>query len=538
MHSTTEETPLRWQDVDLDQLFKDYVSRWKRVTFGILMFSVFYHVVEAFVSIYYGLNADAISLAAFGVDSGIEIFSNFIVLYHMAVYELFKKNKNNNNNNTSNNNTNNNNGKNSGHLLSLEQERVGTICIGILLVLFGLGAVGTGGLRLYTKQVPDSEFYSLIISSTVLLIMLIMFYFKTKAAVILNSSVLTSDANCSLSCIKVTISLLIGSLLYIIKPSLWWVDSATVIVIGLLVGHEGYETVTGAWDKDNFGGGCGCCDGSDSFLAKRLRKRLNKGFMGYYNNNNNNNNDDKNNDNNNNNYYNTGNSSNENNNNNGECQDACCKDKKKEKKDKKEKKKENENNNKNNNKNTNKIAVSKNTLINIETGEGDGSCKDGCCQGKNIKNSKNNKNSKNSKNSKNNNRTQTQTQRNKVVSYNSFSQNTINLSSSSSTGYGTGNRRNRRNMNMNINNINNNNNNNNNNNQNGNDNGLFNIIDDEDEWNDILKKESKPVFVFFTAELCSVYNICIYNSFMCFVCCIAFCFEICCGACVVCGVSV
>lgn len=64
------------------------MNKWKKITFGVLVLSVLYHVGEGFVSIWYGLADNTVSLAAFGVDSAIEVFATMIVLYHMTVYEL------------------------------------------------------------------------------------------------------------------------------------------------------------------------------------------------------------------------------------------------------------------------------------------------------------------------------------------------------------------------------------------------------------------------------------------------------------------
>merc|ERR1712228_1084386 len=77
-------------------------------------------------------------------------------------------------------------------------------------------------------------------------------------------------------CIKLSSVLLIGSILYEIWEQLWWVDAATAIAIGLLVGYEGYETVKSAKDKEKFKGGSGCCGSSDSGLAKYFRERFEK----------------------------------------------------------------------------------------------------------------------------------------------------------------------------------------------------------------------------------------------------------------------
>eukprot|EP01084_Bolivina_argentea_P106835 191086_1 len=114
----------------------------------------------------------------------------------------------------------------------------------------------------------------IIVGGVCVFAMSIMWYYKTKASVILNSSTLASDAACSLGCIKLSSVLLIGSVLYEIWSQLWWVDAVTAILIGLLVGYEGYETVKGAMDKEKFEGGCGCCGATDSGLAKYFRIKI------------------------------------------------------------------------------------------------------------------------------------------------------------------------------------------------------------------------------------------------------------------------
>eukprot|EP00486_Rosalina_sp_Unknown_P006829 CAMPEP_0201573310 /NCGR_PEP_ID=MMETSP0190_2-20130828/17078_1 /ASSEMBLY_ACC=CAM_ASM_000263 /TAXON_ID=37353 /ORGANISM="Rosalina sp." /LENGTH=156 /DNA_ID=CAMNT_0048000107 /DNA_START=659 /DNA_END=1130 /DNA_ORIENTATION=- len=58
------------------------------------------------------------------------------------------------------------------------------------------------------------------------------------------------------------------------------VDAATAIVIGLLVGYEGYQTIQGAKDREKFQGGCGCCGAADSGLAKYFREKFEKELGG------------------------------------------------------------------------------------------------------------------------------------------------------------------------------------------------------------------------------------------------------------------
>merc|ERR1719334_3017343 len=144
-------------------------------------------------------------------------------------------------------------------IFSLETERKLTLFIGCLLVIFCLFAI-IGGICIVA--------------------MLIMYYYKMKAAVILKSSTLASDAACSFGCTKVSTALCVGSILYEVWPSLWWVDAVTAILIALLVGYEGYETIKGAKDRETFQGGCGCCGATDSGLAKYLREHFER-QLGY-----------------------------------------------------------------------------------------------------------------------------------------------------------------------------------------------------------------------------------------------------------------
>jgi len=106
--------------------------------------------------------------------------------------------------------------------------------------------------------------------------MFIMYYYKTKASVILNSSTLASDAACSLGCIKLSFVLCAGSVLFMIWHKLWWVDAATSIIMGIMVGYEGYQTIKTAKDKQNFRGGCGCCGANKSGLSKYLMEKIEK----------------------------------------------------------------------------------------------------------------------------------------------------------------------------------------------------------------------------------------------------------------------
>ncbi|ETO33620.1 hypothetical protein RFI_03482, partial [Reticulomyxa filosa] len=222
---------------------------------------------EGIVSVYWGSGDDAISLLGFGIDSFIEVASAALVLSHI-LWEFSSRRRANAPETVN---------KSQTTLMALERERKLTFIIGLLLALLAISVVASAIVRLVQRTTPDSTVPGMFLKNTYIVAALtgsiFLFYFKTRAAVILNSSALTSEANCTLSCIKLSTILLIGSLIYAIDNRLWWVDGTTSICIGLRVGYEGILTIRQCFKKE-FTGGCGCCSGSDSYLAKYWRKRI------------------------------------------------------------------------------------------------------------------------------------------------------------------------------------------------------------------------------------------------------------------------
>ena len=225
-------------------------TRWVKITTIFLYITVIWNCLEGGSSIYFGYQSNDISLFAFGIDSLIEVLSASLVLYHM----IFKSFTSNNPNKIDETTSLNNKLQNKSILFTLETERKLTLFIGCLLIIFCLFACVGGVFRLIEGIPPSNTTFGIIIGGICIIAMFIMWYYKTKASVILNSSTLSSDAACSLGCIKLSTVLCIGSILYQIWPKLWWVDAATAIAIGLLVGYEGYQTVKNAKDREKFKG--------------------------------------------------------------------------------------------------------------------------------------------------------------------------------------------------------------------------------------------------------------------------------------------
>jgi len=196
-------------------------------------FTIAYNLIEGVVSIGFGISDESISLAGFGGDSLIEVGSAILVLWRFRG-ETEK----------------------SSHL-SIDRERRATFGIGVLFLLLATITILASGYQLSVKSHPVTTLPGLIIAALSLSFMFYLWSAKKRVARELDSSTVMKDANCSLACIKLSMVLLTGSLLFLFFPALWWADSAAGIVLAILIGTEGYETIVEA-RKPDFAGGCGC----------------------------------------------------------------------------------------------------------------------------------------------------------------------------------------------------------------------------------------------------------------------------------------
>lgn len=208
-------------------------NRFARRAIFLAWFTIIYNVIEGVVSITFGLSEGSIALTGFGADSLIEVASAMIVLWRMK--EEFW------------------------HLetMPIKKERQATFGIGILFVLLAVFTAIASGIQLFQGSHPATTVPGAFISAISLSFMFFLWSGKLKAAQSLGSSTVKKDADCSLACIKLSIVLLIGSILYWVMPSLWWTDSIAALILSYFIGREGWETVEAARDV-NFTGGCGC----------------------------------------------------------------------------------------------------------------------------------------------------------------------------------------------------------------------------------------------------------------------------------------
>jgi len=203
---------------------------WRRRALWLAGLTIAYNLVEGLVSMAFGWADDSIALFGFGADSFIEVASAGLVLWKLMEHG------------------------------DLARERTATRRIGWLFLALGAGVAGGALLQLAGHQHPPTTLPGLIIAALSLSFMVFLWRAKLRTARALDSATLAADAACSRACIQLSVVLFAGSLLFLLAPSLWWVDAAAALVLAILIAREGWDMVQAARSAC-FTGGCGCGHG-------------------------------------------------------------------------------------------------------------------------------------------------------------------------------------------------------------------------------------------------------------------------------------
>jgi divalent metal cation (Fe/Co/Zn/Cd) transporter len=211
----------------------DSRALWLRRAGMLAWFTIFYNLVEGIVSIWFGISDESLALFGFGADSFIETASGVIVLWRLRDDMAQRQ-----------------------HVPSARERRA-TVVIGALLALLGIATIGASVWQLIQRAHPQTTMPGMIIAAVSLAWMWWLWRWKSRTARALDSATIAADAACSLGCIKLSVVLFAGSVLYVIVPGLWWLDSAAAIVIAAMLLREGISTARAALRPDFHGG---CCD--------------------------------------------------------------------------------------------------------------------------------------------------------------------------------------------------------------------------------------------------------------------------------------
>lgn len=202
------------------------IIRYWSYALWLAFFTILYNLAEGLISIFFGINDEALTLFGFGVDSFIEVMSGIGIL---AMVLRIRQNP---------------------ETPRSQFERTALRVTGTSFYLLALGLGITAIYNLFTAHKPETTLPGLIISLISIAIMWLLVMGKRKVGRTLNSSPILADANCTLVCVYMSVVLLVSSLIYELT-GFGFVDSLGAL--GLIYfsyneGRESFEKAAGMED--------------------------------------------------------------------------------------------------------------------------------------------------------------------------------------------------------------------------------------------------------------------------------------------------
>jgi len=192
-------------------------------------FTILYNLMEGLISIYFGINDEALTLFGFGIDSFIEVMSGvgiFSMILRIRSQPESERTR---------------------------FERTALRITGAAFYLLSAGLLATAIYNLIYRHTPVSTLSGTIISIISIAAMLGLVAGKRNIGRILRSAPILADANCTLVCVYMSMVLLASSLIYQFT-GIGLIDSlgaAGLVYFSVKEGRESFEKASGLAD---------CCD--------------------------------------------------------------------------------------------------------------------------------------------------------------------------------------------------------------------------------------------------------------------------------------
>jgi divalent metal cation (Fe/Co/Zn/Cd) transporter len=177
-------------------------------------------VIEAGVAVAAGVAAGSLSLLAFGLDSGIELISAFVLIWRLSV-ELRR-----------------------GQEFSESAERLASKIGGALLFALAAYVVASATWSLATGHGQQFSIPGLAVTAAAIPVMYWLARRKLKVAEAIGSRALRADAVESITCGYLAAVVVIG-LVAELLTGFWWVDAVTSLAIVWFLVKEGREAWAG-----------------------------------------------------------------------------------------------------------------------------------------------------------------------------------------------------------------------------------------------------------------------------------------------------
>jgi divalent metal cation (Fe/Co/Zn/Cd) transporter len=181
-------------------------------------FTVGYNIIEGIISILAASLSGSVALLGFGLDSFVESFSGFIMIWR------FKKKR-----------------------TPQEEEKIekrAVRLVGCTFFILAFYVAFESIKKLYQFEAPNPSILGIIIATLSIIIMPILSHMKYQTGKSLKSRSLIADSKETLACATLSIALLIGlGLNYFL--GLWQADPVIGLVIAAFLIREGYESFIG-----------------------------------------------------------------------------------------------------------------------------------------------------------------------------------------------------------------------------------------------------------------------------------------------------
>lgn len=136
-----------------------------------------------------------------------------------------------------------------------EFEKTALRITGTAFYILTAGLTATAIFNIYINHKPETTYWGIVISLISIITMSVLIFFKMKVGRALNSKALIADANCTKTCLYLSVILLAASVGYELT-GLGGIDSLGAFLIAYFSFKEGRE----AFEKARTGKDCECED--------------------------------------------------------------------------------------------------------------------------------------------------------------------------------------------------------------------------------------------------------------------------------------
>lgn len=210
----------------------DEKARLYKLANALALITIFYNIVEGIVSVAFGIDDETFALFGFGLDSFVEVISG------IGIWHMIKRIRQNNN-------------------TSLDHfERQALKVTGTAFYILAAGLIVTAVVTLYLGHKPETTLWGIIVSLISILTMWALIHYKIKVGKKLNSQAILADANCTKTCMYLSLILFLSSAGFELT-GIGGLDSAGTILIAGFSFREGRES----FQKAKGSTACGCNKG-------------------------------------------------------------------------------------------------------------------------------------------------------------------------------------------------------------------------------------------------------------------------------------